>query len=443
MSTEQLWELARTTLRDAQGMGAEEATVSLSRQTEVNLTRRAGRLEQATQATSLSLSLSLLVDDRFSGHSTSDLRPEALRSFLQKAVAATRALEPEPERRQPPLADCGSSLSPEQLDLYDPAWEALSIDQRRVRLEELEKAVDALPQRSQVLSATCYHMDSRGESVRVMSNGFEGMQRSTGYGWGTSLTLSEPGGRRPEATSWYSSNHLSELPGIEKIAQEAWTKAERRLGSGPVASGRYPMLLDAPITGRILGVLSGPLSGAELHQGRSFLAGKLNTAIGSKHLHLLDDPLIPRAPGSRAYDSDGLRAKAMPIVEDGVLRNYYIGVYYGRKLGMAPTCGGRSNWILRPGSRSPAEITQELPKCIWVTGFLGGNSNGLTGDFSFGIQGQLLEYGVPTKNLSEMNVSGNLADIFHHLQEPASDVWTWSSLRSPSLLFDSVDFSGL
>lgn len=89
------------------------------------------------------------------------------------------------------------------------------------------------------------------------------------------------------------------------------------------------------------------------------------------------------------------------------------------------------------------EILKDLPKCIVVTGFLGGNSNGLTGDFSFGIQGLLMEHGEVTAHLSEMNVSGNLGDIFHRLVEPASDVWHWSSCRSPSLLFDGVDFSGM
>ena len=41
--------------------------------------------------------MSLMVDGRFSSHSTSDLRPESLRAFLERAVAATRFLEPYPD----------------------------------------------------------------------------------------------------------------------------------------------------------------------------------------------------------------------------------------------------------------------------------------------------------------------------------------------------------
>jgi PmbA protein len=202
------------------------------------------------------------------------------------------------------------------------------------------------------------------------------------------------------------------------------------------------MLLENHAVGRILGVLAGPLAGSELHQGRSFFAGKLGTSIASPALTILDDPFIPRGLGSRPFDGEGLRAKAFPVVEGGVLRTYYINTYYGRKLGMEPTTGGRSNWVVPAGERSVAEITRDLPQCIVVTGFLGGNSNSLTGDFSFGVQGLLLERGEVVQHLSEMNVSGNLGDFFHRFAEPANDTWTWSAMRSPSLLFEGVDFSG-
>lgn len=88
------------------------------------------------------------------------------------------------------------------------------------------------------------------------------------------------------------------------------------------------------------------------------------------------------------------------------------------------------------------EILAGLDRCIVVTGFLGGNSNGLTGDFSFGVQGLLVEKGEVVQHISEMNVSGNVLQVLSQFGEPADDVWTYSSLRSPSLLFEDVQFSG-
>jgi PmbA protein len=435
-------DLARQTVEAARRLGAAEASVSVSRSSELSLVRRAGKIEQATQATSRGLSISLLVDDRFSTHGTSDLRPDALRTFLENAVAATRVLEPEPERRQADVALCGRGATEAELDAVDATHGALTVEDRRAAAEAFEAAVDALPDRKQVLSATIYLGDSADEGVRVMSNGFEGGRSSTGFGAGVEMTLEEPGGRRPEATAWYSAMHRADLPNPEAIAAEAWRKSAERLGSKPIASGKYPMLLQNQVAGRILGVLGGPLSGSELHQQRSFLAGRLGTRIANPALTLRDVPNIRRGLGSRPWDGDGLVARELPVIEGGVLQNYYISTYYGRKLGMPATTGGRSNWVVSPGTRSPAEILAEVPQCILVTGFLGGNSNGLTGDFSFGIQGLLLERGEVTAHLGEMNVSGNIEAVLGHLVEPANDVWTWSGVRSPSLFFDEAQFSG-
>ena len=109
---------------------------------------------------------------------------------------------------------------------------------------------------------------------------------------------------------------------------------------------------------------------------------------------------------------------------------------------MDRTAAGRSNWVIPPGERHWREIARDFPKAILVTGFLGGNSNGVTGDFSFGIRGVLLENGEPAQTLAEMNISGNLLSIFHQLIEVDNDPWTWSTVRSPSLVFDDVSFSG-
>lgn len=427
----------------AKALGADEFSIALSRASESSLVRRAGKLEQATASTSMGIAFSLLVDDRYSAHSTSDLRPDALRAFVERAIAATRELEPEPERRLAPPELCGRSASDAELDCLDPSWEDWTATDRRAHAEALEAAVEALPGRSQILSATSYVSDSQGETARVMSNGFAQLHRAGGFGHGVDVTLSEPDGRRPEAMSWYSAIYRASLPSVEEVAKEAFKKAERRLGAGPCATGRYPMVLDAPSVGRILGVLGGPLAGSELHQKRSCLADKLGQKIASSVLSITDDPSIPRGLGSRPYDGDGFPAKKMEVLKEGVLQNYYISLYYSRKLGVAPTTGGRSNWVVAPGARSQAEILASFPTCILVNGFLGGNSNGQTGDFSFGIQGHLVQNGEIVQNLSEMNVSGNILELLPRLVEVGSDVWTWGGLRSGSLVFEDVDFSGL
>jgi PmbA protein len=168
----------------------------------------------------------------------------------------------------------------------------------------------------------------------------------------------------------------------------------------------------------------------------------LDQQIASEKLTILDDPTIIRGLGSRYYDGDGLAAKGMPIFEKGVLKNYYIDVYYGNKLGWKPNTGGSSNLIVQPGNRSGAEIEADLDRAILVTDWLGGNANGTTGDFSLGVAGWLIENGKRTQSITEMNISGNYQDLLKNLIEVGNDPYVHSSFRTPTMLFDKVSFSG-
>lgn len=439
--SEALLELAAQVVKQAQALGAEEVRVGVADGTQTSIGRRDRKVEQATSSTSRSLGLSLLVDGRWSTHSTSDLRPEALAAFLKNAVAATRFLEPDPERALAPPELCGRGASEAALDHLDPSWADFSADARAAWVTALEEATLALAD-DRLVSAEAHVSDGESSAAVVTSHGFADSSRSASFGLYAGVTLRDDDGRKPEGGSWYGACYRSDLPGVDAVAAEAWAKAREALGAGPVASGRYPMVLQNRVAGRILGMLAGPLSGHALHHGRSCLADKLGERIGSSRLTLLDDPTIPRGLGSTPWDGDLMVARPRSIVEDGVLRSYYLPVYYARKLGVAPTTTGPTNWVLPPGARTWSQIAADMPKAILVTGFLGGNANGLTGDFSFGIRGRLLEHGEPTARLAEMNVSGNLLQIFHQLVETADDPWTWGSTISPTLVFDDVSFSG-
>lgn len=436
---EQLLELAHHVVKRCRELGADEVSASVSRGSHVTVQRRAGKVEQATEATTRGLVVSVLSDDRFSSSSTSDLRPEALDAFLERCVASTAYLEPDPARRQPDAALCGRGVTDEQLDQDDPAWGRRTADDRAEQAEAIEALL--ADRRDDCISASSYVADGRSESAQVLSNGFEGVEAGAWFAAGGEMTLRE-GERRPESGAYYGARHLADLPSAEAIAAEIEARVAERLGSKATASGSYPMVLANRSAGRLLGVLAGPMAGSSLHEHRSCLEGRLGERIGSDLFTLVDDPTIPRGLGSRPWDGDCMVARPRTLVEKGVLKEYNIGVYYGRKLGVAPTGAGRSNWVVPPGETPTAELLKALPKAIVVTGFLGGNSNGATGDFSFGIRGLLLEHGEVVHSISEMNVAGSVADIFQRLVAVGDDPWPWSSVRSPTLIFDDVAFSG-
>lgn len=202
------------------------------------------------------------------------------------------------------------------------------------------------------------------------------------------------------------------------------------------------MLVDAQAAGSLIGRLLRPASARSVQQGQSFWAELVGTTAFSDKLTIVDDPLVPRGFGSRRFDREGIAARYLPIVERGVVRNLYVDTYYGRKAGMKPTTGSPSNRVIGLGDHSLADLLKEVGSGVYVTSWLGGNADSTTGDFSLGLRGHMIENGEIGRPVGEMNVTGNLKDLFGRLEMVGNDVYPYSQTLSPSLVFAGVDFSG-
>ena len=118
-------------------------------------------------------------------------------------------------------------------------------------------------------------------------------------------------------------------------------------------------------------------------------------------MNIIDNPFVQRGLGSRIFDSEGLAAYEKPIIENGVLKNYFVDYYYGQKMGWQANGGSISNLMIKGGKKSFAELVKSIDKGILVKGFNGGNFNSTTGDFSYGIEGNLIENGKISIPISE------------------------------------------
>ncbi|WP_242393308.1 TldD/PmbA family protein [Anaeromyxobacter oryzisoli] len=436
-----LLEVTRRAADLALKKGAREAAAGAYRARHVEVAWRDGQVEKVTEATTRGLGLDLYVDGRYTSVSTSDLRPEALERFVEDAIVLARTLAPDPHRSLPdPALYRGQSKV--DLDLEDPTHGALDASERRRQAEALEAAARAVPGAGAILSVTTSVSDSLGEGVLVATNGFEGSRRSTDFWIGAEVTVKDPDGRRPEEYASSGARHRADVESPEEVGRRAGERALSRIGSRKGESGVLTVAVDARAAGRMVGSLFGPLAAASLQQRRSFLEGKLGVAIGSPLLDVSDDPLVPRGLGSRRYDGEGLAARPFPVFEGGALRSYYVDTYYGRKLGMAPTTGRASNLAWRLGDRSPAELLAAMGEGILVTGFLGGNSNGTTGDFSLGVRGFRVRGGQLAEPIGEMNVSGNHLELWKRLAAVGNDPYRYSAMRTPTLVFEGVQVAG-
>jgi PmbA protein len=433
--------VARQTVALARRKGAQQAAGGAYRVRSVEVQWRDGKVERVSEATTRGLGLELYVDGRYSSVSTSDLRPEAVERFVEDAIALTRKLSEDPYRYLPdPKLYQGRAAV--DLDLEDARYGEVDASRRLAVARELEDAARSVKGADAILSVTTGVGDTFAESARVHSNGFDGARRVTDFGMSAQVSVRDPDGRRPEDWDAATSRHFAALPSPEVVGRGAAERALSRLGSRKAESALYTMVVENRSAGRILGFLLGSLAASALQQKRSYLDGKLGQAVGSALLGLRDDPLVPRGLGSRLFDSEGMAARPFPLFERGVLRNYYVDNYYGRKLGIAPTTRGMSNLAWAYGERGPDELLRHVGEGLLVTGFLGGNSNGTTGDFSLGAQGFRIRGGSRAEPIGEMNVSGNHLDLWRRLAAVGDDPYAYSAARTPTLVFEGVQFAG-
>ncbi len=437
----ELYELADWSVKTAKSSGADECRVQINNQRLVEISYRNRKPENIKEASTRGLNVEVYVDGRYSVQSTSDLRKPDVTEFISNAVSSTKLLAKDPSRSLP---DPNYYKGRAEIDL-----ELVDLEHRGFSPEERHKMVKDIEQSclekggDKVISVTAEEQDSHVEEVMMTSNGFEGYNEATVYVAVASMTAQDEGDRRPSDYHFVVCTHKKEMPKPEQIGREAGERTLSLLGAKKIKTEKLPIILENRQVPRFLGGFLAAMYGSSIQQKRSFLADQRGNKIGSDCFTLIDDPFIKRGLGSRLYDGDGLASQKRIMIEEGVLKDFYIDWYYSQKLGWEPTTGSPSNLVIPEGNRSVKEIMRDLGRGIFITGFIGGNSNSTTGDTSIGIIGQLFESGEPVQAVSEMNIAGNHLKFWQRLVETADDPWIYSSFRTPSLVFEDVVVSGL
>ena len=437
MTKQEKYNLAKWALNHALENGAQHASVSISNSRSSSVEVREEKIDKLEQAIQSNLSIRLFVDNRYSAHSTNRLKKEELMRFIDEAIAGTRYLS-EDEFRTLPNPELYYNGGGQDLNTLDRSFDTYD-PQGKINLAfEAEKEV--LGKDDRIISVTASYYDGLNERVMVTSNGFEGDTSNSYYGLNAQVSV-KGGGARPESYWSESAIFYNELK-KKDIGQKALERALQKIGQKKLESGKMPMIVEYRIVSRLFSPLISALNGSAIQQKNSFLMDKLGEKVFSEKLSVMDDPFIMSGRGSRLFDSEGLATKKRPVFENGVLKNYFIDTYYGKKLEMEPTSGSNTNLVFELGDKNLEDLVATVDRGILVTGFNGGNCNGSTGDFSYGIEGFLVEKGKIVQPVSEMNITGNMKDIWSNIGEVGNDINENSSWLAPSILFEGVDFSG-
>ncbi|MCL2650747.1 MAG: TldD/PmbA family protein [Candidatus Azobacteroides sp.] len=438
MISQQYKELAQWALKFALDNGCSDARISIYSGTNNSLEYRDTQLDKLEQSSENAMNIQLFVDGRYASYSTNRMDKRELDNFIIKGIETTRLLEKD-EFRKLPDSNRYYKGAGKGLDVYDNHFDKVSVDDKIALLKASNEEVFGSDFR--LISVSSNYEDGIANSYMVSSNGFEGENESTYFSLSSETVIKDKGDARP-SSYWYDSSIFWNQLQKKSICKTAYERTLRKLGQEKIVSGIYPMLVDNTQITQLLSPLIAALYGSAIQQKNSFLIGKLGETIVSGKLTLIDDPHISQARGARWYDGEGVATKKSYVIENGTLKMYYIDTYYGAKMNMEPTIQSPSVLTCRLGDKNFDQLLASMKKGIWVTGFNGGNSNSTTGDFSFGIEGFLIENGEAVKPLSEMNITGNLLSLWKNIVEIGNDPMLISSWRIPSVIFDEINFSG-
>lgn len=419
--------------------GCQQAKVNLYAGSNSSFELRDAKMDKLQQASESGLSISLYVDGRYGNFSTNRLNKKELEAFIKNGIDSTRYLAKDEARVLPDASRYYKGGSPD-LQLMDGKFASVHPDDK-VALAKVA-AEEVLGQDSRIISVDSSYSDGNSFGYHLTSNGFEGDTKSTWYSLSASVTIKGEGEARP-SDYWYSSSLYYDKLIKEGIGRKALERVLRKLGQKKVKSGKYTMVVDPLSSGNLLGPLMSALSGSSLQQQNSFLMNKLNEKVGADTLTLMDEPHLQQASGARYFDHEGVATERRSVFENGVLKTYFIDTYSGKKMKAEPTIANPSILVLKPGLKDLDGLVAGVDNGILVTAFNGGNCNSTSGDFSYGIEGFLIENGKLSQPISEMNITGNMVTLWASLVETGNDPMLSSSWRIPSLIFDGVDFSGL
>ncbi len=419
--------------------GCQQSKISLYSGSSSSFDLRNGKMDKLQQASESGMTTYLYVDGRYGTYSTNRLDKKELETFIKNGIEATRYLSKDEFQVLPDSSRYYKGGKPD-LQLLDSKFESIQPDDK-IALAKIV-AEEVMGKDSRIVSVESSFFDGENFSYRLNSNGFEGESKSTYFGLGSSVSIKGDGDARP-SDGWNEvALYFDDL--IKKdIGQKGLERVLRKVGQKKVKSGKYTMVVDRLVAGRLLGPMLDALSGSALQQKNSFLLNKLGEQIGSNKLNLRDEPHLLKARGARYFDSEGVATAPRSIYENGVLKTYFIDTYNANKMKTEPTISNPSILVMQTGTKDLDGLVGGVDNGILVTGFNGGNSNSSTGDFSYGIEGFLIENGKMTIPVSEMNITGNMIQLWASLVETGNDPRLTSSWRIPSLIFDGVDFSGL
>ena len=349
----------------AKSRGATVAECVVRFGAELSARVRLGEPELVEEAGHRSLGLRVMRGKHVASTSTSDLSPFGIDRAVADAIELAGLSQEDPfAGPADPKLLCDPSAAPD-LDLYDPAGGQLDAARAIALAKEAEDAARAFDPRITNSDGGTFGRTAGGMAL-VLSSGFRAAYRGSYQSLSVVPVADDVDGKKRRGYHWTAKRHLAELEPAAAVGKEAARRTLRKLGARSVATGEFPVVFDPDAARSILGLMAGCAMGSSIWRKSSYLVDREGTRVASDLVTIVDDPLLPRAPGSRPFDGEGLASRRNVVVEAGILRTYLCDSYSARKLSRESTASasrgagagvGASTSNLHPPGRARTAMT--------------------------------------------------------------------------------------
>ncbi|MDX8381927.1 MAG: TldD/PmbA family protein [Ghiorsea sp.] len=388
----------------------------------------------------------------FASASSSDLSDEGLKKLAQQVVDMAKISEPDPDAVPPVGANHPNEQALQQWQIEHPhvehGWNTEAAKAAALQCEEAALAYSKAVTNSE--GATAGFSDDT--TVYASSDGFSAKKSRPSASLSASV-IAGAGESMQRDYAWHSAFAASSLRSPQDIGQEAASRAVKRVGSKVISSRTCPVVFEPRIAGSIFGHLLSAINGRSVLQKRSFLGDDVGKQLFPNFVNLIEDPNHALGLANRLFDGEGTICQAKNIIEQGTLTTLLTDRYAAKRLNIAETGNasrgltgdigiGTSNIMIGAGEMNQEEMLHDIQDGFFVTELMGFGINGVTGDYSRGAAGFLIENGKITQPIQEVTIAGNLRDMFANISHVGHDV-TWLGSRAvPSITISDMTVAG-
>ena len=428
--------IADICLSKSKKLGSTDASILVQSSVSENVNVRNKKLDGSERSENLGVVLTTYLGKKKSSISSSNLQESNLNELVNRCIE-TMKITPEDEYNSLPDKNLHFK-GLKDLNLFD---ETHLTNQDKINyLKEAEE--EAFSNDKIINTNGSGFGENKSNFVLANSNGFSDGYKTSQFSAYCEV-VSKSNGSMERDYEYSSKRFYSDILPPKQLGSVAANHAVKKLNPKKIKSEKINIIFDKRISKNFLSTFSSAISSSAIAKGTSFLKDKINQQIFNSDINIQDQSNIKKANGSRYFDGEGVRSINLDLVKNGVLQDYLIDTYNGKKINRKSNgrSSGTTNLYFQNGSKTFDELISSKNKILYIKETIGHGTNIINGDYSVGAAGIMIENGEFTYPVSEITIAGNLNNIFKNITL-ANDLEFNYATNSPTMMVEGMIVGG-